>query len=159
VAAGGASVIRKAKISDVAGMYGLISFYADREEMLPRSLMELYAGVRDFFVAEADGKVVGCAALHIMWDDLAEIKSLAVAESYRGRGLGRQLTEACLADVLEYKVKKVFVLTDIPAFFEKFRFKKISRSHLPRMVWADCIKCPRFPDCGEIPMVLEANHV
>ena len=145
--------IRKATIQDVPAVYKLLEYFSGKEMLLPRSLAELYDNVRDFFVAEENGKVVGCCALHPCWEELGEIKSLAVEESMQGKGIARKLVELCLADAPQLGLKKIFVLTYNPDFFKKFGFKEISKEKLPHKVWRECLACPKFPDCGEISLI------
>jgi amino-acid N-acetyltransferase len=156
--------LRRARVADVEAMQKLINFFADRDEMLPRSLNELYENVRDFFVIEGDEgrgellpNVIGCCALHISWGDLAEVKGLAVRGERKGEGLGRQLVQACLGDARELGLSRVFVLTYIPDYFERFGFRRVEKAELPQKVWSECIRCPKFPDCGEVSMMLELN--
>ena len=148
-------MIRKARAPDAAALHKLINFLADKDEMLPRSLNAIYEGIRDFFVVEKNGVVVGCCALHVTWEDLAEIKSLAIDESERGAGLGRQLVESCLREAREMGVAKVFALTYVPEFFEKLGFARVEKSALPHKIWSECINCPKFPDCGEEAVSIE----
>ncbi|MFA5410292.1 MAG: N-acetyltransferase [Candidatus Omnitrophota bacterium] len=145
--------IRKAKIRDIKQIQGLINLFASQDLMLPRSLNELYESMRDFWVAEENNKVIGCAALHISWDDLAEIKSLAVAKNKQKRGVGSLLINACLKEVEEFGAKRVFVLTYKADFFKKFGFKRVKNSSLPHKIWAECINCCKFPDCQEIALL------
>jgi len=146
-------MIRKAKIKDIKQIQELIGCFARLDVMLPRSLNELYENIRDFWVYEEKGKVVGCAALHISWDDLAEIKSLAVVKNKQGKGIGRDLAAACLAEAKVMGAKKVFALTYKPEFFKKLGFKRIKQSALPHKIWAECINCSKFPNCREIPLL------
>jgi amino-acid N-acetyltransferase len=147
--------LRRARVADVEAMQKLINSFADRDEMLPRSLNELYENVRDFFVLENGDELVGCCALHVNWGDLAEIKCLAVREERRGQGLGRQLVRACLDDARDIGLSRVFALTYIPDYFERFGFRRVEKAELPQKVWSECIRCPKFPDCGEISMILD----
>ncbi|MBU4312803.1 MAG: N-acetyltransferase [Candidatus Omnitrophica bacterium] len=146
-------MIRKAVIGDVKDIQGLINFYAKNDQMLPRSLNELYENIRDFFVYERDGNIEGCVALHVTWEDLAEIKSLAVLESKQKQKIGSLLVEEALKDAKALKVKRVFALTYVPEFFKKFGFKKIEHAKLPHKIWSECIRCVKFPDCKEIALV------
>ncbi|MDD5691937.1 MAG: N-acetyltransferase [Candidatus Omnitrophica bacterium] len=146
-------MIRKAKIKDIKQIQELIGCFARMDVMLPRSLNELYENIRDFWVYEDKGKLIGCAALHISWDDLAEIKSLAVAKNKQGKGIGRDLATACLAEAKVMGAKKIFVLTYKPEFFKKLGFKRIKQSDLPHKIWAECINCSKFPNCREIPLL------
>ncbi|MFA4989885.1 MAG: N-acetyltransferase [Candidatus Omnitrophota bacterium] len=146
-------MIRKARIKDIKPIQELINSFARQDLMLSRSLNELYENMRDFWVAQANGKIVGCAALHISWDDLAEIKSVAVAKKYHGRGVGRELIEACLEEAVDLGANKVFVLTYKPEYFKKFGFKRVKHESLPHKIWAECINCCKFPDCQEVALL------
>lgn len=148
-------MIRKANLDDIKKMQRLINFYAKKDEMLPRSLSELYENIRDFFVFSEGKKIYGCAALHISWENLAEIKSVAVLKSKSKKGIGAKLLEACLGEAKRMKVKKVFVLTYKPDFFKKFGFRIIDKAKLPHKIWTECIKCVNFPDCDEIALEKE----
>lgn len=149
--------LRRARAADVAEIQRLIKTYADRGQMLPRSLSELYDNLRDFFVVEDDGGLVGCAACHVTWEDLAEVKCMAVREDRRGLGWGRKLLEACLDDAGRVGVKRAFVLTYIPEFFEAFGFGRIEKSELPQKIWSECIRCVHFPDCDEVALVRDVE--
>jgi amino-acid N-acetyltransferase len=146
-------MIRKAKIKDIKQIQELIASFARRDEMLPRSLNELYENIRDFWVYEHKEKVIGCAALHISWDDLAEVKALAVAKNKQGNGIGRDLVPACMAEAGIIGARKIFVLTYKPEFFKKLGFKKIKHEALPHKIWAECINCCKFPDCQEVALL------
>jgi len=148
-------MVRKAKIKDIKAIYELINFFAKKDLMLPRAINDLYDGMRDFFVYEENDAVSGCCALHISWDDLAEIRSLAVDESKQKQGIGKQLVQACLDEAKDLGIKNVFVLTYVPEHFEKFGFTRINKSYLPRKVWGECLSCVKFPDCSEIPLIKE----
>jgi amino-acid N-acetyltransferase len=148
-------VIRKARTSDVPAMQRLVNFFADRGEMLHRSLAQFYENLRDFSVAEEDGEVVGCVALHVLWRDLAEIKSLAVAEKAQGKGYGKQLVRTCLQEAPHLGVERVFALTYIPQFFERLGFRVCDRAELPRKVWTECVYCPKFHDCQEVAVIID----
>lgn len=148
-------MIRKAKISDVKDIQKLLTNYASRGEMLSRSLSELYDSLRDFYIVEEDGQVLGTSALHIVWEDLAEVRSVAVAEGVGRRGIGTQVVSACLEEARVLGLKRLFCLTYKPDFFAKFGFVVVDKSELPHKVWGDCIKCVKFPDCDEIAMILD----
>lgn len=148
-------MIRKATVEDVKQIQKLVNFYAKREKMLPRSLNELYESIRNFFVYAEGKKVYGCCALNVDWEDLAEIKSLAVANSRTKRGIGTKLLSECLKDAKKLKVKKVFALTYIPEFFGEFGFRVINKNELPHKIWSECIKCMYFPNCKEIALMRE----
>jgi len=147
--------IRKAKISDIREVQRLINEFAKKEEMLPRSLNDLYESIRDLFVCEDRGQIKGVSALHILWDDLAEIRSLAVAEGSRGKGIGNRLLKICLKEAKGLGIKRVFALTYQPEFFRKNGFKGIDKSKLPQKIWGDCLRCPRFPECDEDAVIIE----
>ena len=146
--------IRKARTADVPGMQRLINGFADKGAMLHRSLSELYENIRDFFVVLEDERVVGCAGLHVSWKDLAELKSLAVDEDAQGRGYGRDLIQTCLNEAGDIGITRVFALTYVPALFEKNGFEVVDKAMLPRKVWTECVYCPKFPDCGEIAVII-----
>ena len=148
-------MIRKARISDVKEIQKLLTNFASRGEMLSRSLSELYEALRDFYVFEENGQLLGTSALHIVWEDLAEVRSVAVAEDAGRRGIGSQVVGACLDEARQHGLKRVFCLTYKPDFFAKFGFRVVDKSELPHKVWGDCIKCVKFPDCDEIAMILD----
>jgi amino-acid N-acetyltransferase len=147
--------IRKAAISDIKRIHKLINEFAKKGKMLPRSLNELYENIRDFFVAEENNEIKGVCALHILWEDLAEIRSLAVKKDSQKKGIGSLLVKKCLSEAKKLGVKKVFVLTYIPEFFKKTGFKELDKSKLPQKIWGDCIRCPKFPECDEIALIYE----
>lgn len=146
-------IIRKARISDVGNIHKLVNYYANKKEMLPRSLNELYEDIRDFFVIEEKGRIIACCALHITWEDLAEIKAMAVSPRWKRKGLGTTLIKKCFEETVSLGVKKLFALTFNPQFFAKHGFKQVKRETLPHKIWSECIRCPMFPDCKEVPMV------
>ena len=143
----------KARISDVTQMHQLVNYFADRGEMLARSLSEMYENIRDYFVIRQGERVIACAALHVSWSDLAEIKSVAVVEDRQNEGVGVQLVEACLREARELGIPTVFCLTYKPAFFEKFGFFQLDKMELPRKVWTECYRCPKFPNCDEVALL------
>jgi len=145
--------IEKARIKDVAQMHRLINYFADKGEMLARPLSEIYESIRDYFVVRQGEQVVACVALHVMWEDLAEIKSLAVAESSQKQGVGEQLVKACLKEASELGMATVFCLTYRPAFFERAGFSQVDKMELPHKVWTECFRCPKFPNCDEIALI------
>lgn len=151
------TLIRRAHVTEVKAIRELIHREAAKNLMLPRPIHEIYQNLRDFFVYYVDGKVVGCCALHIVWEDLGEIRSLVVDEDYRGKDIGKELVLRAVKDARELCLPKVFALTYIPQFFEKLGFSMIDKAELPHQVWADCVRCPKFPDCGEIPLTLDLD--
>jgi amino-acid N-acetyltransferase len=148
--------VEKAKITDVPQIHKLINGFADKGLMLARPLSEIYESIRDFFVIRKDGEVVACAALHISWSDLAEIRSVAVAEERQKKGLGATLVAACLKEAEELGIKTIFCFTYQPEFFKRQKFVDVDKMELPRKVWTDCFRCPKFPNCDEISLVYHA---
>jgi amino-acid N-acetyltransferase len=146
-------MLRKAKVEDIKQIQILINAFAKKDQMLPRSLNELYETIRDFWVYEKNKKVLGCCALHISWENLAEIKSLAVRKDQQSKGVGTKLVCACMAEAKDLGSERVFVLTYQPSFFAQFGFKKVRHDDLPHKVWAECINCPKFPNCQEISLL------
>ena len=130
-----------------------INSFAKEDLMLPRSLNELYETLRDFWVCEEKKRIVGCCALHICWDDLAEIKSLAVVKDRQRKGVGKEFVSASLSEARQLGAKRIFALTYEPDYFKRFGFKRIKNSSLPHKIWAECINCPKFPNCREVAMV------
>jgi len=149
--------IRPAKVTDVPAICDLINPYAERGRMLHRSLESVYDALREFLVAENDGRVVACGAMDIFWADLAEIKSLAVAPDLRGRGIGQRMVEAAIADAKRLGILRLFTLTYERKFFEKLGFEVVDRDTLPEKVWRECIACPKADHCDEIAMVLRLD--
>jgi amino-acid N-acetyltransferase len=152
--------IRKAHVNEVPEIYRLLVNFSKKAEwdILPRKMADLYNLVRDFFVYRQDqGRIRGLAALHIFWEDLGEICSLGVLPDLRKQGIGSLLVEKCLEEARDLGLKRVFVLTSTQnaSFFERFGFKEVDKDDLPRIIWRDCGDCLKFPDCDEIPMLLE----
>lgn len=147
--------IKKAKIKDVKTIHSLINQFAKMDEMLPRSLNEIYENIRDFFVCNDDSRTVAASALHVLWEDIAEIKSIAVLKEYQGKGVGKRLIEHCLKEAKSLGINKVFALTYTPAFFIESGFKEIDKNELPQKVWGDCLKCHKFPDCDELAVIIK----
>jgi amino-acid N-acetyltransferase len=150
-------IIRKAKITDVKEIQKLIELSAKKGEMLSRSLSELYDNLRDYYVYEDDraNLLVGTCAMHICWEDLAEIRSLVVREEFGRQGIGTKLIEACISEAISLGMYRIFALTYKPEFFCKFGFKVVDKSVLPHKIWADCVRCVKFPGCDEIAVLLE----
>lgn len=146
--------IRRAKIADVKDIHKFVNEFARNEEMLPRALNDLYESVRDFFVCEEAGEMKGVCALRVVWEDLAEVRSLAVRREEQGRGIGTALVKRCVRDARDLGIKRVFALTYLPEFFEKTGFKRIDKAKLPHKIWGDCLKCPKFPECSEHAVII-----
>lgn len=152
------SHIRKAVINDVHSIHDILNHYAEDNLMLPRSLSALYDHLRDYVVLVEDSQghqIMGVCGLGICWEDLAEIRSLAVIEGQQGRGAGTRLVEKCLEEARDLGLKRVFVLTYVPEFFNKIGFKEVEKSALPHKIWADCLNCPKFPDCDETALMID----
>jgi amino-acid N-acetyltransferase len=145
--------VRSANVNDVKAINGLINAYAERDLMLFRSLADIYTNLQNFFVAEQDGQVIGCCALEVIWSDLAEVKSLAVEENHKGRGVGASLVNAAVEKAKIIGVPKVFGLTLKPEFFEKLGFKVVDKNELPMKVWSDCARCPKQQNCDETAVI------
>jgi amino-acid N-acetyltransferase len=145
--------VEKAKISDAAQMHKLINYFADKGEMLARPLSEIYENIRDYFVVRQGQQVIACAALHVSWSDLAEIKSVAVAEDSQRQGIGNQLIDACLREAKELGLPTIFCLTYKPTFFERHGFSEVDKMELPHKVWTECYRCPKFPNCDEVALI------
>ena len=151
------SQVEKARIRDMPRIHQLVNYFADKGEMLPRPLSELYETIRDFFVIREGEQVIACAALHVSWSDLVEIRSLAVAEDSQQKGIGDQLVEACLKEARELGIPTVFCFTYKPNFFKRHKFVDIDKMELPRKVWTECYRCPKFPDCDEVALIYHSE--
>ncbi|MBU0673971.1 MAG: N-acetyltransferase [Proteobacteria bacterium] len=151
-------MIRNAHIDDVKPIYALLQHFSDKQLLLGRSLSSLYDQLRDFVVYEENdlgAGIIGVCALHVCWENLAEIRSLAVPEEHQRKGIGSALVRVCLEEAVRMGIKRVFTLTYQPEFFNALGFRGIDKGKLPHKVWSDCIKCPKFPDCNEEAMIWE----
>jgi amino-acid N-acetyltransferase len=146
-------MIRKATLMDVKTIQSLVNQYADSGQMLPRTLNELYEHLRDFHVYEDNGSLVGVCALHVSWDRLAEIRSLAVRQDRIKHGVGAELVGKCLAEAADLRVERVFALTYQAGFFRKLGFVEVDKKELPHKIWTDCLNCVKFPDCDESALI------
>ncbi len=147
-------MIRKAKISDVKTIQSLVNQYADSGQMLPRTLNELYENLRDFHVLEEEGSLLGVCALHVSWDGLAEIRSLAVKKEKIKSGIGTALVRQCLEEASQLGAERVFVLTYQEGFFKKLGFAAVDKKELPHKIWTDCLNCVKFPNCDESALMI-----
>jgi amino-acid N-acetyltransferase len=145
--------VRKARASDGPAIQRLLAHFAARGELLHRTLNEVYQHLRDFVVCEADGEIVGVCALWVYWEDLAEVRSLAVHERYGGRGLGKALVGACLEEAAVLGIRRVFALTYRSGFFERLGFEPLDKRELPQKIWKDCIRCAKFTCCDEVALI------
>lgn len=151
-------MLRKARIGDVKTIHRMINQSAAKGEMLSRSLMDMYNSVRDFIVYydETEQRIVGVCAMNIVWENLAEIRSLYVDENHRGKGIGRKLVEFCISEAITLELFRIFSLTYQKDFFSKLGFKEVDRATLPEKIWSDCFRCSKYPDyCDEIAMMIE----
>ncbi len=149
--------VRKAGIPDVAEMYRIINHYAEQQLMLPKTYLQLYENLRDYSVAAGithENRIAGCGALHIYWEDLAEIRALAIAPGQTHRGAGSLLVEQLLEEAAGYGLKQVFVFTYVPAYFSRFGFIQVEHRSMPLKVYNECFHCPKFNTCDEVAMVL-----
>jgi amino-acid N-acetyltransferase len=144
-------------MDDVKRIHHLLEEHGEGA-VIPRSLSELYEHLRDFYVYTIDEEVAGVSALHIAWDDLAEVRSVVVSDTHKGKGIGEVLIKECLKDADSLGIENVFVLTYIPKYFEKLGFKEVDKSKLPHKIWSDCIKCVKFPDCDETAMLIKSPY-
>ena len=149
--------VEPARPSDAEAIHQLITFWADRGDMLHRPIAEVYEAIRDFKVARAGGQVIGCGSLHIMGADLAEIRSLAVVEDAQQKGIGAAIVRSCLDDARTFGLERVFALTYRPGFFEKQGFRLANVMEFPQKVWNECVRCPFFTNCKEVAVVLELD--
>ena len=147
------SQIEKARVSDATQMHKLINYFAKKDEMLARPLSEIYENIRDYYVVREGERLIACVALHVVWSDLAEVKSLAVSEDSQEQGIGAQLVTACLNEARELGMPAVFCLTYKPEFFEKLDFSQVDKGELPHKIWAECLRCPKFPNCDEVALI------
>lgn len=151
----GKTIIRWATLADVEAMHHLINHFAGQGLMLPKSRNQLYQNIRDFVVAEKEGQFAGCGALHVIWGDLGEIRSLAVVEQFQKNGVGRLIVKELLRDAAALKLPRVFALTYQGTFFARMGFVEVDKGTMPQKVWGECMDCPKFPNCDEVAMMLE----
>jgi amino-acid N-acetyltransferase len=146
--------IRPARVMDVKKMHKLVEYYANNKEMLHRSLSAIYENIQEFVVLENENRIVGCGALHVSWENLAEIKALAVSNKYKGQGFGRKIVEMLQDNARNLGVSRVFALSFKPGFFIKLGYEIIPKETLPHKIWSECINCHLFSECGEVPLLI-----
>lgn len=152
-------LVRRANMDDVKNIHALLLQTAQKGLLLPRALIHLYSHIRNFQVIEnAHNQLVACSALAPIWEDLGEICSLVVREDLRGQGLGRRIVHACLADSKILHIKSIFALTYQENFFTKLGFSIVDKAVLPQKIWADCVHCPKYPDCDETAVLLNLDE-
>ena len=145
--------IRKAKIADIKSIHRLVNEFAKKGEMIHRSLNDLYENIRDICVCEDRGEIRGTCALHILWEDLAEIRSLSVKLDSQRTGIGRRLVSSCVKEAEKLGIRRIFALTYHADFFTKMGFEAIDKAELPQKIWGECLRCPKFPDCDETAVI------
>jgi len=151
-------MLRKARVGDVKTIHRMINLSSGKGEILPRSLMDIYGSLRDFFIYfdENEKVVAGICAMNIIWDNLAEIRSLYVEETYRKQEIARKLVEGCISEAITLGFYRMFTLTNRPEFFKRLGFKEVDRSSLSEKIWSDCFRCSKYPDyCDEVAMIVE----
>jgi amino-acid N-acetyltransferase len=152
-------IFRKARTGDVGAIHKLLTHFAQQGKLLARSLSELYSHLRDFFVAvdEETDQIIGCCSMHIVWENLAEVRSLAVQDSHQGSGIGRRLVEACFVEARDLDIGRIFTLTYEVDFFQHIGFQLVDKNVFPQKIWADCLHCPKFPECDEVALVKDVQ--
>ena len=151
-------MLRKARVGDVKTIHRMINISSGRGEILPRSLMDIYGSLRDFFVCvdEENKSIIGICAMNIIWENLAEIRSLYVEDKYRNSGIGKKLVEACISEAITLELLRIFTLTNSPEFFKRLGFKEVDRSTLSEKIWSDCFRCSKYPDyCDEVALIVD----
>jgi amino-acid N-acetyltransferase len=150
-------VIRKARLADVGDMYRIVNHYAETQLMLPKTELQLYEHLRDYSVAldpDSPDRLIGCGALHIYWENLAEIRALAIAPGMARRGIGTALVNSLLVEARDMGIEQIFLFTYEPKFFSRFGFTQVEHNTLPLKVYNECFNCPKFNTCDELAMVL-----
>lgn len=148
---------KKATVRDAKSIHSLVNKFAKKDDMLPRSLNEIYENIRDFIICTSDDSIIAVSALHILWEDLAEVRSVAVRRKYQGMGIGRNLVKQCLKEAKSLGIKKIFALTYNPDFFTEQGFKNIDKNSLPHKIWGECLKCHKFPECDESAVMIKVR--
>ena len=143
---------------------GLINDYAALNLMLPRGPQYLYENIRDFAVvvapsekgtADENGPIVACGSLHVLWEDIGEIRGVAIQTEFQNRGIGRRLIEYMKTEAEKLGLKEIFTFTLAEDFFAKLGFARRGRDELPPKVWGECSRCPKYFKCDEIGMFLD----
>lgn len=148
-------MVRKAYPEDIRNIHRIINIAASKGEMLPRSLAELYENLRDYVVYEKNGKIVGTGALHICWEDLAEIRSVCVAKRWRRMGIGTEIVNFLIDEAKNLRIRRIFLLTYQVDFFRNLGFSLVDKRDLPQKIWTECVRCPKFPNCDEKAMMMD----
>lgn len=137
---GAVASVRRARTSDVRAIRAFVDTYADDRRLLSKATVTLYEDVQEFFVAESAGEVVGCGALHVLWEDLAEVRTVAVAPALRGRGIGNLVLERLIEQAREIGVSRVFCLTFETEFFARNGFVEIDGAPVPHDVFEQLLQ-------------------
>ena len=160
-------IIKKAQVRDVQEILDLVNGYAAADVMLPRGPQYLYENIRDFVIAsdrevpvssmmetkEVLHLIVGCGSLHVLWDDIAEIRALAIHPDYQHLGLGGKLVDYLIEEAKLLGIKRVYTFTLTEDFFRTMGFKRQKREELPPKMWGECSRCPKYFKCDEVGMV------
>lgn len=150
--------VRKARITDAMFIQAIVKKYSVDADLVQRSMADIFTQIRDYFILADADKPVGVVALHVYWDDLAEIRSFVIEKKFRGRGSGRKLIDAAVKEAGSLGLKSIFVLTKIPDFFKRYGFRRIAKKDLPHKIWKDCFNCPKFPDCDESALIFHLKN-
>lgn len=139
--------------TDVKEMHQLIQIYAHKGVVLPRTHLSLYQHLQCLYVMKENNKIIGVAGLHVLGEDLAEIRSLVVAENYAGQGIGRKLVHHIADEAIKLGIRRLISLTYETEFFMKCDFTAVSKETLPEKIWIDCVSCPKLDCCDEVAMI------
>jgi amino-acid N-acetyltransferase len=150
--------VRRARIEDAMFIQKILKKYSEEADLILRNMADIYAQIRDYFVLVAGKKPVGVVALHVYWDDLAEIRSFVIEKKYRGAGYGKKMIDMAVKDAKSLGLKSIFALTKIPDFFRRYGFRRIAKKELPHKIWKDCFNCPKFPDCDEHALIFHLKN-
>ncbi len=146
-------IIRESTVEDIDAIFTLTNSMASKGLMLMRSKYKIISMLQNFLVAEnGSGRVVGCGAFTLLWDDLGEIMALAVDEDYHGKGIGRALVKDLIERGRRLKVPEIIVLTYQVDFFKKMGFSLTDKDKFPRKLWRECLECPKLEQCDETAM-------
>ena len=162
-------IIQKAQIRDVEEILALVNGFASSNLMLPRGPQYLYENIRDFVIAidenipvysltdtkEVMNLMVACGSLHVLWEDIAEVRALAIHPDYQHLGLGSRIVEFMEKEARKIGIHRLFTFTMTEDFFKALGFNKINRKDLPPKVWGECSRCPKYFQCDEVGMVLD----
>ncbi len=145
--------VQPANVFHADGIHHILTTYSDQEVLLPRTVSEILTLIPQFLVIEHDSNVVGCVAIEVFSVELGEVRSLAVDPGYKNQQLGRILLLAIEAYARELGLTKMMALTYVEDFFHKFGYETVEMTSLPEKVWRVCVKCPKFHNCDEIPVL------